>query len=139
MPARRSGDTWFVHFGPGQQLHEAYRAFAAEQGIGAAVVIAGIGMVREPELGYYDGTRYHTRRFPGAHELVSLQGNVAILDGKPFTHLHATIAGADHGAHAGHLVQGEVHVAHEGALRVLEGVELRRARDAGGVLASLRW
>jgi hypothetical protein len=30
MHARRSGQDWFVHFEEGEQLHEAYRAFAEE-------------------------------------------------------------------------------------------------------------
>lgn len=139
MPARRSGADWFVQFEAGVQLHEAYRAFAREHGIRAGVITAGIGMVKDPELGFYDGQRYHKKRFPGAYELVSTQGNVAMLDGQPFTHLHVTIAGGDHVARAGHLFEGAVHVAHEGCLRVLEGVELRRERDAATQLAPLRW
>ena len=141
MPARRSDDgaTWFVAFEPGVQLHEAYRAFAREQRIGAAIIEAGIGMLRDPELGFFDGQQYQRTRLRGAFELVSTQGNVSLLDGAPFTHLHVTVAGADHVARAGHLFEGEVHVAHEGALRALEGVDLRRARDPGSPLATLRW
>lgn len=139
MHARRSGDAWFLHFDQGVQLHEAYRAFAREQGIGAAVVTAGIGMVKDPELGFYDGERYRTTRLRGAFELVSTQGNIALLEGQPFTHLHVSVAGPDHVARAGHLFEGEVHVSHEGALRVLQGVGLRRERDAATQLAGLRW
>jgi uncharacterized protein len=139
MPARRSGDTWFVAFEPGQQLHEAYRAFCREQGITAGVVVSGIGMVKDPVLGFYDGQAYQKQRFAGAHELVSTQGNVALLEGQPFMHLHVTIAGADHLARAGHLFEGAVHVAHEGALRVLDGMTLERAKDPATQLAGLRW
>lgn len=139
MPARSSGSDWFVQFEAGQQLHDAYRAFARERGIRAGVVVAGIGMVEDPELGFFDGQRYHKRRFPGAHELVSTQGNVAMLEGEPFTHLHVSIAGRDHVALAGHLFEGAVHISHEGCLRVLEGVALTRERDPATQLASLRW
>lgn len=139
MHARRSGGDWFVQFEPGVQLHEAYRAFAREQGIRAAVVVAGIGMVRDPELGFYDGQQYHKKRLQGAFELVSTQGNLALLDGQPFTHLHVSVAGRDHLSHAGHLFEGAVHIAHEGCVRVLEGVELRRERDPATQLAGLRW
>jgi hypothetical protein len=139
MHARRSGADWFLAFDPGAQLHEAYRAFAREQSIGAAVIVAGIGMMKDPELGYFDGQGYRKQRFPGAFELVSTQGNLALLDGAPFTHLHVTLGGPDHGARSGHLFEGEVHVAHEGCLRVLEGVELRRSRPPSSPLASLQW
>lgn len=139
MHARRSGQDWFVHFEDGVQLHQAYRAFAREHGVRAAVINAGIGMLRDPELGFYDGKQYHKERLRGEFELVSTQGNLALLDGEPFTHLHVSVAGLDHVARAGHLFEGAVHIAHEGAVRALEGVELRRAREPGGVLASLRW
>jgi predicted DNA-binding protein with PD1-like motif len=139
MPARRSGSDWFVAFEPGQQLHEAYRAFAREHRVQAAVIVAGIGMVKDPELGFFDGQQYHKERLRGEFELVSTQGNLALMDGQPFTHLHVSVAGRDHVARAGHLFEGAVHVAHEGCLRVLEGVELRREKPPGSPLASLRW
>lgn len=139
MHARRSGDTWFVHFEQGLQLHDAYRGWAREHGVGAAVITAGIGMVKDPELGFYDGQRYHKTRLTGAFELVTTQGNIALLDGQPFTHLHVSVAGLDHVARAGHLFEGEVHIAHEGSVQVLQGVTLRRERDAATQLASLKF
>lgn len=139
MPARRDGDVWFVHFEAGEQLHEAYRALARKENIRAAVIVAGIGMVKDPELGYFDGRAYHKSRLQGEFELISTQGNVAMLDGAPFTHLHVTVAGADHVARAGHLFDGAVHISHEGALRVLPGLDLRRERDHATQLARLRW
>ncbi|HEV8359937.1 MAG TPA: PPC domain-containing DNA-binding protein, partial [Candidatus Thermoplasmatota archaeon] len=79
MPARRSGDDWFVHFEPGQELHDAYRGFAREQGVRSAAIVAGIGMIKDPELGFFDGARYQTAALRGAFELVSTQGNLALL------------------------------------------------------------
>jgi hypothetical protein len=137
MHARRSGDTWFLHFQEGQ-LHEAYREFARKEGVKAGVITAGIGMLKDPQLGFFDGKEYHKKRFAGEFELVSTQGNLGVLDGEPFTHLHVSIAGRDHLAHAGHLFEGAVHVAHEASLRVLD-VPLRRERETGSPLASLRW
>lgn len=139
MHARRSGGYWFVHFEPGVQLHEAYRGFARRQGITAGVVVSGIGMVKDPELGFYDGEKYHVKRFRGAYELVSTQGNIALLEEEPFTHLHVSIAGKDYAVKAGHLFSAEVHVSHEGAVRAFDGLELHRSRDPVSQLARLRW
>jgi len=139
MPARRSpdGDVWFVQFPEGEDLHQAYRGFAREQGLASGVVLAGIGMLRDPVLGFYDGQRYHQRALDGMFELVSTQGNIALLDGAPFTHLHVTVAGADHVARGGHLFGGKVCISHEGAVRALPDVPLRRARLPGTELAAL--
>lgn len=140
MPAKRSaGGDWFVHVEEGVQLHEAYRAFAREHRIEAAAIVSGIGMLKDPELGFFDGARYHKTQLRGAFELVSTQGNIALLEGQPFTHLHVSVAGPDLVARAGHLFAGEVHISHEGAVRPLDGVPLRRARDPATQLANLRW
>lgn len=139
MRASRSGDAWFLALQPGHDLVEAYRGFAREHRVEAAVVLAGIGMLKDPELGFFDGHRYLRTQLRGEHELVALQGNLALLDGEPFAHLHASVAGRDHVARGGHLFSGLVHVTHEGAVRVLEGVRLERARDAATGLALLPW
>ena len=51
----------------------------------------------------------------GALEVVSLAGNVSMLDGAPFAHLHAVLAGRvdgeaerDFAAYGGHLFRGIV-------------------------------
>ena len=75
-----------------------------------AGLISGLGAVGETELGFFvraTGT-YVTRTFLGEHEIGSLTGNFSELDGQPFPHCHAVIAGEDFAAHTGHLFRGVV-------------------------------
>jgi len=84
---------------------------AAERGIEAARVTA-IGAIEDPEIGVYnlDTKSYDRKVFPGIWELLSLNGNLALLDGKPFLHAHVAIAGDDYSVKGGHLFDALVGV-----------------------------
>ena len=56
--------------------------------IDSAVVVCGIGMLRELELGYWNGAEYEKHRIEQPVELVSLQGTIAQMDGERVVHLH---------------------------------------------------
>ena len=94
-----------------------------------AGLISGLGAVGETELGFFvraTGT-YVTRTFLGEHEIGSLTGNFSELEGQPFPHCHAVIAGEDFAAHTGHLFRGVVTVTCE--VQVVTDPEvLRRVR-----------
>lgn len=83
---------------------ETLGSFLAEQRIIAAAV-TGIGSLKEATLGYYDSAKggYQWKTITGIHEVLSLTGNITVVDGKPFTHLHVVASGGDYGAVGGHL------------------------------------
>jgi predicted DNA-binding protein with PD1-like motif len=47
--------------------------------------------VGEAELGHFDPSSndYSWVKLSGSYEIVSLYGNIAVVDGKPFIHAHA--------------------------------------------------
>lgn len=53
----------------------------------------GIGSLRNPVVGYYseEEKRYRSIELSGTFELLSLNGNISLKDGKPFAHLHVTL------------------------------------------------
>jgi len=91
-------------------------------------IFAGLGMVTEFELGYFDNGMYVTRSFPEPHELVSMQGSVAV-HGQPRVHPHVCVASREHVAFGGHLLRGKVWMSNEIVLVRMEGQESRRIRD----------
>lgn len=129
MEAQRTAYGWVLRLDRGEEIVVSVAAFAAREGIRAAGV-AGLGAVGETELGFFHpGTKsYDHQRFTGDHELGSLTGNVSELEGRPFPHLHAVIAGADFVAHAGHLFRGVVSVTCEIQLVTDPGVLARESR-----------
>lgn len=129
MEAQRTTYGWVLRLDRGEEIVESVAAFAAREGIRAAGV-TGLGAVGETELGFFhpDSRSYDHQRFGGDHELGSLTGNVSELDGRPFPHLHAVIAGADFVAHSGHLFRGVVSVTCEIQLVTDPGVLVRASR-----------
>ena len=97
----------FKRLNDGDDLVEALEKLAEREGIGAALVTV-VGMVRNPSLGYYSGPErgYVVNKLEGVYELASCTGNVSLLNGKPFVHLHAVVASPNGEAKAGHVLKG---------------------------------
>jgi len=102
-------------------------------GVDSAIVLCGIGMLREFELGYWNGEAYERHRFVAPVELVSLQGTIASLDGERVIHLHACVAQQDGTTRGGHLFAGTVHNTAEIALREPPGIVLERRQEPNGL------
>lgn len=93
--------------------------------------ISIIGALRKSNLGWYDDAQgqYHTFEEERLAELLHCTGNVSLLDGAPFPHLHAVLSIHDQSTFGGHVFEGcEVYVA-EYQVTVYEGVPLERVPD----------
>src|SRR5688500_3010935 len=90
----RDGNAIAVRLHAGEEVHAALLEVCAQYGVSAAYVVSGIGMLKDPLLGWYDipAQQYHEQRFPGRHELLNLSGNVSLKGGAAMCHLHVTLA-----------------------------------------------
>ncbi len=100
------------------------------------VVVTGVGMLRDFELGYFDrpAKTYRKRTFEVPHELLSLNGTVALAepDAKVMPHLHASLAGPDHAVVGGHLFKATACVLNEvSILRMGKAMQRRLNPDTG--------
>jgi len=120
----------FVRLDAGEEIITTLGALAADRDIPGAV-FSGIGAVHRTTLGYFElGKREYLRReFPDEMELVTCHGNLTWVDGAPLIHAHATIAGADYVAHAGHLFSAEIAVTGEFFFHATD-LRLGRSLDA---------
>ncbi len=78
--------------------------------------ITGIGAVKNVELGYYEleAQDYIRKTFSDEdYELISLNGNITLRDGKPYVHLHTSIGRSDFSVLGGHLFEAQVAVTAE--------------------------
>ena len=105
--------------------------------VDCAIILCGIGMLRDVELGYWNGEIYEKHAITEPVELVSLQGNIAGSEDGVVVHVHACVARRDGSTSGGHLFAGTVHNAAEIALGLPEGIVLERAMEETG-LAGLR-
>jgi len=120
MKVKEQGQQHILTVDIDEELLSSLLGFAAERGIEAAE-IHGIGALRDFELGYYVLARkeYKRQKFSEIVELLSCSGNLAIREGKPFAHIHATVGFPDFRAMGGHLFSGIVAVTAEIAFRPL--------------------
>jgi predicted DNA-binding protein with PD1-like motif len=101
--------TMALVFETGEQVNEQILEFAREHEIHAAQ-LTGIGGFQEVTLGYFDWESKDYKPIPMKEqvELVSLNGNISMDDGKPKLHAHVVIGKADGSAWAGHLLSATV-------------------------------
>ena len=134
----RSGTCWLIRLDRGEEVISVLTRLCRDRGIECAR-LSGIGAVKDAELGYYDLAElsYVTRTIPDICELVSLQGNVALVDGKPFVHAHASLGNRNLELLGGHLAKATVAVTVEVFLETFEP-KLERTFDPEVKLNLLR-
>jgi len=113
----------------GEPVVETITEFLNEKGVKSGF-ISGIGAVKNVELGYFDfsGRKYSRNSYPGDFEVVSLMGNISLVDEKPFMHAHILIADDKNRTFGGHLFKAEVAVTLEVNIHQNSQV-IRRATD----------
>ena len=141
MEWTRSNDDLFLMLEPGEEIHASIRALAKELDIKAAAITSGIGRTRMNVHGFMDDKHIYRRwTQEGPCELVSLQGNLALMeDGSPFTHIHATFADNDNVVHAGHMFEATVEVVAEIHLRILSKAIMTRCPMADSEFVALKF
>lgn len=101
----------------GEELHASLEAFAVDSGLKSAWV-SGLGGADKAILGFYDiaTKEYVWSEFDEPLEIVSLTGNLSIVEGKPFWHVHGVFSGRNFQTVGGHVkklvigLTGELHI-----------------------------
>jgi predicted DNA-binding protein with PD1-like motif len=134
MRWREIDGRYVVKLDVGDEVVESLKRFAAEKGMRSGVVW-GIGGIEGVVLGYYDldAQKYLRKEIPGRLELVTLMGNISMLDGEVFVHGHAVVSGSDMGCYAGHLFSATVAVTAEFYLWGSQSTVTRSRDDAVGL------
>jgi predicted DNA-binding protein with PD1-like motif len=96
---------------PGEELHASVVRFCTVQEIHGGYLSA-VGAIDDVELGYFRLPEkvYDRRRISERLEVVSLHGNIALKDGKPFLHAHGLFTGADFQAVGGHVFSARTSI-----------------------------
>lgn len=126
----RSKGITFIRFDIGEEFPKTLADWCEREKVGSAAVIAGIGMLRDMEIGRYDGQTYRKEAITPPSEILSLQGNVSMKEGASFVHLHVSLADEDLNARGGHLFQGTVAMTIELAMLEL-GSDFVRVPEGG--------
>ena len=114
----------------GGDLLEEISKFIRKNNIEKGIVKA-IGAVSEAKIGYYNQEEgeYEYIKFNQHLEIVSLLGNISILDGKPMVHAHIALADDEGRTFGGHLAEGTTIFATELYVEEITGEKKIRKED----------
>lgn len=126
MEVARTDDYIMMRLNHGENILESIEEIVAGEK-STLLIVAGIGMITDFELGYFDREKreYIRRSFNEPHELTMLQGSVA-SEGTPRMHIHAVVADRDHHTSGGHLLKGWAWMSNEIGFLRLKGVSSKR-------------
>jgi uncharacterized protein len=129
MQYREAPFGYFLVLDRGDEILEGLTRFATETGVRAAS-FHGIGAVDRLTLAFYDllTQSYERRTWDQDMEVASLTGNLAVVDGGPFPHVHGVFSTRDFSTVGGHVYEGVVSIAVE--IAVLTAPELIRRQTA---------
>jgi len=129
MQWRQFGSQFVVRIARGEEIIHTLTQFCKEQDIRAGSV-TGIGATNDAKLYYYDMEKqeYLEKRFQEAYEITSIMGNISLVNGEPFCHLHIILGDSKYQTFSGHLHSANVSVTCEIIIDVLDG-ELQRTLD----------
>ena len=117
-------------FPTGRDLLRSIHAFCVEKGVQAGH-ISIMGALKRASLGWYDleARKYSQFEIEEPTEILHCTGNISLLDGRPFAHVHAVLSHQDRPAIGGHVFKGcEIFVA-EYQILAYEQEPLQRGLD----------
>jgi predicted DNA-binding protein with PD1-like motif len=129
MDYKESKGSYFIRLYKDENVFSTLEAFAKERSFSCGT-LNGIGALKNCELGFYhlDTKTYDRKLFPEEAELLSLAGNLSLLEGKPFFHIHTVLGASDFSTYGGHLFNADVAVTAEIIFRPLD-LEIERTKD----------
>ena len=109
----------------GENLFVGLKEIIGKHDIVSGLVISGIGMLRNVELGYYSGEEHESKRFERPRELIALHGSIT-TGRETVIHLHCALSDEKYEVVGGHLIDAEVAVVAELVIAKLSKIELGR-------------
>ena len=131
MQYKKYGSTCMIRIDPGEDIVECLKKLCEDEHILLGRVEA-IGAADHAVIGIYDLVKkeYYPEKIDEFMEITSLNGSITAMDGKPYIHLHATLADRHHVIHGGHVLEMRVGATCEMFVTVLDG-EVKRRKDEG--------
>jgi len=139
MYSALADDQIAVRLHAGEPVIDTLLAVMAKHGATAGFVQSGIGMLANPEFGYFVSKgKYASKVFEGRFECLSLVGNIATRDGELMAHLHGMCADEEYRVFGGHLFKATVGLTLELGIQLVKSpVKMYRELEEESGLAGL--
>ena len=132
MEYRQFGDVYALRIDRGEEVMSCLEKLAEQEKITAGK-IEGLGAADYLKVGLYDvgQQKFICREFNEPLEITALVGNMSVMDGKPYLHVHVTAADSEQHAFGGHLKELRIGGTAEIFVTRLNGEIGRRSDDIG--------
>ena len=109
MRYRKTTSNYVVRLEKGELIMESLTTLMEQFQVKSGFLY-GLGGALWAELGFYslEWQEYEFTKIDELFEISNMTGNIARVDDEPFLHVHATVAGRDLQARAGHLKEAAV-------------------------------
>lgn len=121
----------------GEDLFKTLAEVIDKHEIDTGLVLSGIGMLRDFEIGFYNGTEYLKERFADPMELLSMHGSIA-SSVESRIHIHVGLANNEHKVFGGHLFSAKVCMLNEILLLKLDEITQKRELNEKSGLLELK-
>ena len=114
MNYKKENNKIFISIDKGELVNQKLLEVAQQENLTSGW-INGLGAISSIEIGYWDIEKkiYEKQKFNNDYELLSLIGNVSLVDNKPFVHTHISFSDTSFKVFGGHLFDAEVIAAAE--------------------------
>lgn len=102
---------YIVKLEVGDKVHDSILDFCDKEGVETGW-ITGLGAIKDISLGYYNlkTMQYGFQKYSEVYEVMGLIGNIALVNDKPFLHIHTSISDENNITLSGHLEYATVAV-----------------------------
>ncbi len=137
MHGKIEGNFIVLKLDDGEELFECLENAIAEFDIRSGMIVSGIGMLADFEIGFFNDGKYDWAVHEQPYELVAMHGSISTKD-ETVIHIHVGLAGADHKLLGGHLKRARVCVVNEILILRLEEMKFSRVLNPNSGLKELK-
>ena len=114
MQSKEKKNLIFIRLFPDVDVNEQLKDACKIHDVKTAVVLSGIGQLKEAKLGYFkEKGDYAPESFNKPLEILSLTGNICKQDDGYILHLHTVLGDENKNAIGGHFIEGQVSITAE--------------------------
>lgn len=128
MKFKRIHNGYIIKIEKGEEIVETITKFCEDNNIKSGC-INGIGGTDNVTINYYDLEKksYITKIFKGKnYEIISLNGNVAVMEEKVILHIHIALGDSDYNVFGGHLKSAIIAITGEIIINLTDDVVHRK-------------
>ena len=132
MQSGLEGDFIVLKLNNNENVFECIHETVVKYNIKSGLILTGIGMIKDFELGYFDPGGYIIDHFSEPHELVTMSGSIVFPKNDPknaIPHIHCTVADHSHHVFGGHLHKATVNIINEISIKRLNDLNLKRIKN----------